>query len=192
VAGHQLIDRHLAALARRLPADTVDELADGLYEAWRHHLGTGLPPAEAAHAAIAEFGTPDRITGEFVRQAPGRRTAVLLLATGPLFGLCWGASLITARVWSWPVPAPVAAAFAGALLVTVAALATAATSRHSYRRTRLGIVGGVGLVVLDTAMIAAVLLAAPAIVWPMAAAVPASLARIGLTIRSLPKTAFRG
>jgi hypothetical protein len=32
MAGHQLIEAHLAELRRRLPADAVDELADRLTE----------------------------------------------------------------------------------------------------------------------------------------------------------------
>jgi len=70
MAGHQLIDAYLAGLARRLPADTVDELADGLLETWHHYLGDGLTPDRAARAAIAEFGAADRIADEFVAQAP--------------------------------------------------------------------------------------------------------------------------
>src|SRR5690348_7361163 len=105
MAGHHLIDDHLAALGTSLPADTVDELADGLTETWQHHLATGLTPTEAAHAAIAEFGTPEQITRAFVAQAPGRRTARLLLATGPIIGASWAASLVIAHAWTWPVPA---------------------------------------------------------------------------------------
>ena len=36
------------------------------------------------------------------------------------------------------------------------------------------------------AMLAAVVLAAPTVVWPMLLAVPASVARIGLTLRTVP------
>lgn len=186
MAGHQLIDDHLTRLARRLPADTVDELADGLAETWQHHLAAGLPSGEAARAAIGEFGTPEQITTAFIAQAPGRRTARMLLATGPPVGICWGASLITAQVWTWPIPAPAAGTAAFALLVVVAALVLAATSRRSYRRTRLGNIGAIGLLTLDAAMLAAAILLAPTLVWPMAVAIPASLARIGLTLRTLP------
>lgn len=35
MASHHLIQEHLAELARHLPADTVDELADGLIETWQ-------------------------------------------------------------------------------------------------------------------------------------------------------------
>jgi hypothetical protein len=187
MASHHLIDTYLAGLAQRLPANTVDELADGLVETWQHHLGNGEPTDQAARAAIAEFGAADRIADEFVAQAPGRRTARFLLATGPVMGVCWGTSLIAAKVWTWPIPRPIAAIYAAALLTVVAALVAAATSRHSYRRTRLGNAGALALLVLDAAMIVAVTVLAPVLVWPMAAAIPASLARIGLTLRSLPK-----
>lgn len=124
----------------------------------------------------------------FVAQAPGRRSAVILLASGPLVGVGWGASLIAAKVWTWPVPTPAVAGFVAALLTVVALLVAAATSRRNYRRTRLGAAGGFGIVVLDAAMLATVLFIAPALVWPMLAAIPASLARISLTLRFLPRT----
>lgn len=187
MASHQLIDAHLGVLARRLPAGAVEELADGLTETWQHHLAAGLPPADAARAAIAEFGSVDQITDAFVVQSPSRRTARMLLATGPLVGACWGVSLVASHAWNWPVPVAAAAVFGLTLLAVVAALITSATSRRSYRRARLGDAGGLGLVALDLAMVAAVLLVAPTLVWPMFMAVPASLARIGLTLRSLPR-----
>jgi hypothetical protein len=69
--------------------------------------------------------------------------------------------------------------------VVIVVLVTAAASRHDYSRTRLAAPAGIGLVVLDTAALAAVLFAAPALVWPMAIAIPVSLARIAFTLRSL-------
>ena len=182
MAGHHVIDAYLATLARRLPADTVEELADGLTETWQRHLAGGLEPAVAAQAAIAEFGPAEQVADEFVAQAPGRRTARLLLASGPALGLCWGVSLVTAKVWTWPVAPPVAAAYVAALVVAVATLLAAATARHSYRRTRLGLAGALALVVLDAAMIASVFALAPVFVWPMTVAVAASLLRIGFSI----------
>ncbi|MCI0690300.1 MAG: hypothetical protein L0Y54_24135, partial [Sporichthyaceae bacterium] len=104
MASHQLIDAYLAELGARLPADTIDELADGLTETWQHHLRLGINPDQAARAAIAEFGTTQQINDAFVASAPGRRTARMLLATGPLAGICWGTSLITAKAWTWPIP----------------------------------------------------------------------------------------
>lgn len=191
MASHQLIDAYVAELASRLPANAVPELADGLLETWHHHLGQGMPPTEAARAAIAEFGTPTQITDAFTAHAPGRRTARTLLATGPIFGACWGTSLVAGRAWTWPVPASAAAVFAATLVTVVACLVAAATSRHSYRRARLGNFGAAGLVALDLTMLAAVLLAAPALAWPMALAIPASLARIGITLQRIPRAVPR-
>jgi hypothetical protein len=187
MASHELIDAYVARLAERLPADTVDELADGLVETWQHFVAGGLAPAPAARAAIAEFGAPRRIEDEFVAQASGRRTARLLLATGPIMGVCWGTSLVTAEVWTWPIPRPVGIVFAVALFGVVALLLMAATTRHSYRRTRFGAAGGLAIAVLDAAMIAAIATLAPTLVWPMAIATAASLARISFAIRWLPK-----
>jgi hypothetical protein len=191
VASHQLIDDQLAALASRLPVHTVEELADGLAQTWEHHLATGLPAGDAARAAIAEFGSVDEIVQAFVRAAPGRRLAWLLLATGPAMAACWGGSLVAGHAWTWPVPLAVGAGFGAALLVAVAVLVIAATSRRDYRRTRLGALGGLGVVALDAGMLAAVLLVAPTLAWPMVLAIPASLARIGLTLRLVPR-AFAG
>ena len=106
-----------------------------------------MPPTPPSPSS----GTPEQITDAFVAQAPSRRTALLLLATGPVAGACWGASLIQSRAWTWPIPHPAAIAFGSALLLVVATLAAAATSRHSYRRTRLAGVGGLGLLMLDAA-----------------------------------------
>jgi hypothetical protein len=187
MASHPVIDAYRARLARTLPSETVDELTDGLLETWEHHLTDGLRPEHAARAAIADFGDADRVADEFVAQAPGRRMARLLLATGPIMGVCWGTSLIAAKVWTWPIPPVAGAAYGTALLAVVAFLLVAATSRHSYRRTRLGLAGAGWLCVLDAAMIVAVATIAPTVVWPMTIAIPASLARIGFSIRSMPK-----
>jgi len=184
---HPLIDTHLAELGRRLPASAADELADGFAETYQHHLDGGLDQGAAAAAAIAEFGGVEQITAAFTRQAPGQRAARILLATGPAVGVAWGTSLLVGHAWTWPVPVPIRLAFALALLAVVAILATAASSRHSLARTRLAYLGALGLVALDTAMLAGVLLTAPALVWPMAVAIPASLARVGLTVRCLPR-----
>jgi hypothetical protein len=186
MASHHLIEEHLNQVAARLPCDTVDELADGLMETWHRHLASGLAADRAARAAIAEFGDPEQIAAAFVAHAPGRRAARVLLVTGPLMALCWGASLVEARAWAWPIPAVAAVGYAAALLAVVVCLVTAATTRRNLRRTRLGGVGSAGLIVLDVAMLSAVAALAPALVWPMLAAIPASLVRITMTVSYLP------
>ena len=92
-----------------------------------------------------------------------------MLASAPAVGACWGAALISTRAWTWPMPA-------------------AATGQRSYRRTRLAAPGSIGLIILDTAMIAAALLAAPAYTWVLATATAASLTRSGLAARLIPRT----
>jgi hypothetical protein len=187
MASHQLIDAYLAELARRLPTDTVDELADGLTETWYHHLGTGLAAEAAARAAIAEFGAADRIADQFIRVAPGRRTARILLASGPIMAACWGSALVASEVWTWPIPPPAAALYAVTLLATAVAVVVAATTRRSYGRTRLGGVAAAVLVLLDLSMIGAVSVFVPTIAGLTLVAVTASLVRVGLAIRSLPQ-----
>jgi hypothetical protein len=186
MASHHLIEDYLDQLAARLSPDAVDELADGLTETWHRHRATGAAPDQAAQAAIAEFGSPQQITAAFVTHAPGRRTARALLATGPLIGLCWGGSLIAAHAWTWPIPPVAAAVYAAALLAVVFLLVVAATTRTNPGRTRLGGIGSAGLIVLDVTMIAAVAAIAPTLTWPMLAAIPASVARIAITVRTLP------
>jgi hypothetical protein len=191
MAGHPLIEAHLSALGRRLPAGVVDELADGLWETWQRHLDNGLSPEKAAGAAVAEFGTVHEITAAFVAQAPGRRAALLLLATGPVVGACWGTALATAHAWTWPVPAPVAVVTGLAFVAVLACLGIAATSRHSYRRTRVGTVGALGLAGLDATVLIIFAVASPTLAWPLLAAVPLSLGRIALVVTRLPAVLTR-
>jgi hypothetical protein len=186
-----LISAYLVDLRRRLPAGISEEIADGLATACEHHVACGLGEDDAAQAAVAEFGDARRLAAEFTRHAPGRRTARLLLASGPAVGACWGAALIAERAWTWAAPDTTRLAFGAILLVAVSVLAGAATSRHSYRRTRLAVPGGIALIALDITMIAAVLTVAPAVSWVLAIAVTASLTRVSLAARLVPRVLAR-
>src|SRR5262249_62049154 len=126
-----------------------------LIEAYEHHRASGAGDQQAAQDALAEFGDLATVVGEFTRQAPGRRAARLLLATGPAVGLCWAAALILSRAWTWPVPATARLGFGAALLLAVVLLLAAATSRHSYQRTRLTAAACSVLLVLDVTAVAA-------------------------------------
>ncbi len=190
MASHALIEACLAELGRRLPADVVDELADGLTETYDRHLARGTDPGAAAESAIAEFGDPAIIAAAFARQAPARRAALALLVTGPAVGACWAVTLLAGRAWTWPIPGQARLAFGVALIAVVIALVAAAGARCGRPRVPFAVVGGVGLVVLDTAMLAAVALAAP-FTWPLAVAVPASATRIALTTRAMSRGLFR-
>lgn len=186
-----LITGYVDGLHRRLPAAIADEAAAGLIETYEHHLASGAGDQEAARAALDEFGDLTLVVGEFTRQAPGRRAARLLLATGPAAGLCWAAALIAGRAWTWPVPSIMRLGFGAILLLAVLALAVAATSRHSYQRTRLALLASPVIMVLDMTAVAAAGLAAPALTWALSIAVTVSLGRIAFTAWTLPRLAAR-
>ena len=186
-----LIQEYAARLRRSLPAGLAEEAAAGLADTYERHLAGGAGEDAAAREAIAEFGDQDLVIGEFTRQAPGRRTARLLLATGPLAASCWAAGLITSRAWAWPVPGPARLAFGTVLALTVLTLLAAATSRSRYQRTRLTALALPVLLALDAAAVTAATAAAPAMTWPLGAAVTVSLARIAFTARTLPLLAAR-
>jgi HAAS len=186
-----LIDDYLAGLRRRLPAPIAAEAADGLIETYQHHLESGADDQVAARAALAEFGDLATVVGEYTRQAPGRRAARLLLATGPVAALLWAAVLISSHAWTWPVPWAARLAGGAVLVLAIAALAAAASSQHSYRRTRLAILASPLVLVVDVAAVATVVIAAPTVTWTLRAAVAASLARAVLNARALPRLAAR-
>jgi hypothetical protein len=188
MSDNELIDAYLAQLARRLPADTVDELTDGLAETYRHHLVGATDPDAAARSALAEFGALDEVTSAFTLLSPGRRSARVLLATGPAVGAAWATALITGHAWQWPVPTPARLTMALLLLAVVAALATAATSQAHYARTRATVLaGGIGMLVLDGAALAGLAVATSTLAWPPAMAASLSLTRIALVLRTLPR-----
>lgn len=186
-----LITGYLTGLRRSLPARVADEAADGLIESYQQHLAAGAGDQQAAQAALADFGDLALVVGEYTRQAPGRRAARLLLATGPVTGACWAAALISSRAWTWPVPPAARLAFGAMLLLTVPALLAAATSRHSYQRTRLAILASPVIVTLDAAAVAVALTAATARTPALLIAMAVSLGRIAFTARTLHRLAAR-
>ena len=89
---------YLADLALRLrgPRRRRDailaELRDGLHHATEAHTAAGLTPAQAAAAAINQFGHPQAIADAFAGElatAYARRTIAWYIATGPLVGIWW-------------------------------------------------------------------------------------------------------
>ncbi|MDQ2816028.1 MAG: hypothetical protein M3Z75_30350 [Actinomycetota bacterium] len=186
-----LIAGYVASLHQRLPAAIAEEAADGLIETYEHHLASGAGQQASATAAVADFGDLETVIGEFTRQAPGRRAARILLATGPVAGACWAAALILGHAWTWPVPAVLRLSFGAVLLLAVLALAVAATSRHSYQRTRLAVAASPVLLALDATAVAAVTLAVPARTATLGIAAAVSLSRIAFTAWTLPRLAAR-
>lgn len=95
-----VLEPYLGALARWLPAarhtkqGILAEIADGLTCCLQHRIASGAAPVDAARAAVAEFGDPRRLAGEFAAQlvpTTAHRTGLALVVTGPFVGLVWAA-----------------------------------------------------------------------------------------------------
>jgi hypothetical protein len=89
---------YLADLATRLrgPRRRRDpilaELRDGLHHATEAHTAAGLTPAQAAAAAINQFGDPQAVADAFAGELAtvyARHTIAWYIATGPLVGIWW-------------------------------------------------------------------------------------------------------
>jgi len=180
-----LIDGYLAALSADLPARIVEELADGLDEAYHYYLGHGLDPEAAARTAISEFGEPRVILTSFTEASCGRRIARRLLAAGPAVGICWAIVLITARAWQWPVPTVARVLFGVALITVISLLAAAAFGRHYRRVCRAAAAACVGTAILDAVMACTVLVITPVLVWPVAVPIVLSAGRSGFALRNV-------
>jgi hypothetical protein len=193
MAGHDLIAAELKLLTERLPAQAVEELADGLQEAYERQLEEHHDPDAAALAAIAEFGDADTITTAFLRESPWRRTALLLLATGPVVGAAWAATLMAGQAWLWPLPAWSKVLYGTALIMIVIFLIMVVRAKRHYRRTRAWTAAAAfGLLAMDGLMLIITTLMMPGPMWPLALAAPASLIRLLATARALPAVLSRG
>ncbi len=198
---------YLAEVAARLgggPAgmrrDILAELGAGLADAADAHRAAGLDPVAAARAAIAEFGRPERVAGGFraeLAAARARRTALTLLATGPLIGTLWLSAALASHVrtppWRWaglPADARLAAHLAVIALATAigsAVFAVAATGRLTRWLPALcssasAAVAAGGTAAIDVTLLT--LLAAQAASTPgRLAALPAAVAAAGSCTR---------
>ena len=124
---------YLADLTARLRAPRrrreaiLTELRDGLDHATEDHLAAGLPPDQAATAAVAQFGTPQAVADAFAGElaaAYARRTIAWYIATGPLVGIWW-LLLLHPSPWRTGVIALVAAIPVIPLIVVAIATAGA-------------------------------------------------------------------
>jgi hypothetical protein len=208
------IESYLAEVAARLPGparaqgDIVAELRAGLLDAFDARRSAGLPPAEAAAAAVSEFGDPRQVAGAFrpeLAARSARRVAITLVATGPLIGLLWAVAVMASHLgirhappWQWAgAPPGSLVAFplaAGALAVTVwAALFTVAATGNLTRwlpfRARLApaaaAIAGFGAMTVDLiifVLLASQIAAAPGTLAPAPVAVAATASLIRLTL----------
>jgi len=215
--GHaeQAIASYLAEIAARLtgPArarrDILAELRAGLADAADAHRSAGLSPAQAARAAIAEFGRPDQVARGFraeLAAAQARRTALALLATGPLIGVLWAGAGLASHIgvppWEWAgVPAGARPATHLALVVLLTAIGSALfTVAATGRLTRwlparpaasaaLAASGTAAMDITLLTLLATLAASTPGrlAALPVAAAAAASLTRLTLTARAARK-----
>ena len=211
------VERYLAEITARLPGPArahsgiVAELRSGLLDATDAHRSAGLPPAQAAQAAIREFGHPAQVAAGFraeIAASQARRVAITLMVTGPLVGLLWIATaaashlsvgLALPRHWTGLSPGlGVGICLAAAIGVTAwgAMLSIAATGRltrwlpaRPRRAPTAAAVAGYGAVSADglgLALLAAELATVPGklSLLPAAAAAAASIARMLLARRA--------
>ncbi|GLY84836.1 permease prefix domain 1-containing protein [Actinoallomurus iriomotensis] len=130
----EVIGAYLAEIAARLtgPArarrDILAELEAGLADASDAHRTAGLSPVQAARAAVAEFGGPERVAEGFhaeLAAAQARRVVLPLVTAGPLIGGLWMVTAVGGRTvppWQW---AGTPAEARPVILLAVLALATA-------------------------------------------------------------------
>ena len=184
MAEHSLIAGYHATLAAGLPAELADEVIDGLIEADAKYRQQGLDAENAARAAITEFGEPSLVVEEFTRVSPAKRIARRLMVTGPVVGLCWGAALIDARAWQWPVPGLIRLALGAVLAASVIVLVIAVLARRYRRVHRASMVACIGLAALDALAVTAALVGAPSFGWLLGLAACVSTARLTFVARS--------
>jgi hypothetical protein len=216
--GEPAVESYLAAIAARLPgparscAEIVAELRAGLLDAADAHQSAGLPPAQAARAAIREFGGPEQVADGFraelaARQA--RRLSAGLVAGGPLVGLAWIAAALASHLgmhlappWHWPDLPPLLSLGIRLVVVVVAAAAWAALlgiaatgrltrwlparPRHGPTVAMIAGFGAAGADLVLLSLVAGLLALAPGKLAPLpiALAAAASLARLTLAARA--------
>jgi hypothetical protein len=211
------VEGYLAEVTARLPGPVrartgiVAELRSGLLDATDAHRSAGLLPADAALAAIREFGDPVQVAVGFkaeIAASQARRVAVTLLVTGPLVGLLWIATvpkpaashlgIHLAPPWPWTGLSPglsvssYLVAVAAGVTAWAAILGIATTGRLTRwlparpgRAPMAAAVAGFGAVSADglgLALLAAELAVAPGRLSPVPAAAAAAASLIRMML----------
>jgi hypothetical protein len=184
----------------------LSELADGLDDAISDLHRRGLTIDEAANRAIAESGPPAMVADAFtttLSAAHARHTALALLASGPLIGGFWLATLVPGEppptlLAQIPALGPViiAAIVVSALTLLVtgpARLRPAWIRQPPHRLAALACACAVlgDLLVLGTATITAAMAPSAVTGWLLGFAVALSSARIAVTQRVVRRDLVR-
>jgi hypothetical protein len=212
-AAEQAIRSYLAEIATGLdgPAgarrEIVAELGTGVADAADAHRRAGLDPAQAARAAIAEFGSPARVAAGFrgeLAAATARRSTLTLMTIGSLTGALWYLAALASHIhrpappWEWAtLPAGARlATLVGTIAVAAAIGSHLFTLATTGRLTRwlparpaasAAIAAGSAATAYVAVLTALVILAANPgrlAALPLAAAGGASLAGLGLATRA--------
>jgi hypothetical protein len=212
MSSNRIIDDYVHSIGVRLlgpsraRSDILDELHGGLLDAAEEYRSRGCNAAEAAAAAVAEFGDADELAAAVRRElaaVQARRVTRRLLATALPIGALWAyaaqasdGAVSHPSPWGWLEAAPVPLALAAALIAAITALVTTIATGRPARRladrprtaATVAAVGGLGAATVDLAIIA--LLAYQAIVGrgnlspvPVSTAAIASLSRLALAHR---------
>lgn len=185
MADHRLIAAYRHDLLTRLPAELAEEVSDGLTDAQEEYVRRGLSPDQAAAAAVADFGHPGTVADAFRSASPVLRLARILIATSPVVGGWWAATLITARAWDWSIPLAAPVLVGLILAASVVTLATASLTPRYQSLRRAGIAGCLGIAVLDVTVITTAVLLAPDARWLVAIAICLSAVRLTLVVGGL-------
>jgi hypothetical protein len=209
----RIIDRYLSEIAAHLrgpsrtKADILRELRGGLLDATDGYRSTGLRTADAATAAVAEFGDPRQVAAAFgpeLTASQARRLTWQLAATAPPIAILCSyaaqASDTGARhpwPWGWlqapPVPLAAAAVLIAAVAAAITTIATGRRIRCLPEQPRIAAaaaaLGGFSAAAVDLAIIALLgiqLIASLGTLStvPVTAATIASLGRLILARRS--------
>jgi hypothetical protein len=125
VAGPDVVEEYLSGLSARLigpgraKRGLLAEARDGLVDATEAYLEAGLPPAEAARLAVADFGGYRQVVPSYQTElavSQGRRTALLVAVTMP-------AVLVASRLMWTRTPDVLLSHAFGVLQVTAAIMA---------------------------------------------------------------------
>lgn len=143
-ASDRVLAAYLDAVVDALPArrgicaEIRAELADGLACAVAARIAGGAGPADAAAAAIGDFGPPGVVAAAFARQLlteSAHRVGLGLLFGGPLVGVLWvaAAPVGSGAGWATRIGAALAAA-PGYPLLLVLAVSAAVLALAAGRR----------------------------------------------------------
>lgn len=207
-----VIDNYLDELGARLTGTwwerqaILAEIGDGLLDAAEHHRAQGLSPEAAQMAAVAEFGGPTAIAGEFTPVLSGKRIhryGCTLTSLGPLIGVLWGTAAVLGSFSAVPRSLTIlglilmgCAVLVGAPSAVAAIASTGRASRFVRIPTRLAakalLVTATMAVFIDgTLLITLLILIAEAprdlVVLPVTLGALVSLTRITVAVTSVPR-----